>query len=153
MSQQLIRRMTRLTLLLGIVYGILIAIVGLMVKDVVQGLPFWDDPLLNVEPIPLLAFLLVGVAGLLEWRRERLRAQFPVLAPPRGGASASQRASGALIWAMTGFGLAGVDLVGIIFSLNLSHANWPGITGVLLLCSAVVVWFLHHLSRRRMAQP
>ena len=145
--------MTGLTLLLGIVIGLLMAYFGLALKDLVVGMPFSEDPLLTAEPIPLLAFLLIGAAGLLQWRREQLRAQFPMIVAPRRGASASQRATSSLIAALWGFGLAGVDLVGIIFSLDLSHVNWPGISLVVLLCSSAIVWYLHRRGHRRVAQP
>lgn len=155
--QQVFARMTRLTFFLGILIGLLVAVFIMQInateaKHWGNAFPL-DAPLVTQILLPLLSYLLLGTASLLQWRRELLRARYPVLDSLGGKAPASQRASVNLACTLMGFGLAGVDLIGLAFSLDMYHANWPSIVFVVMLCSFAVAWYLHRRNRRRGIQP
>ncbi len=156
-QQQVFARMTRLTFFLGILIGLLVAVSIMQIND--TEAKHWgntfplDAPLVTQILLPLLFYLLLGTASLLQWRRELLRARYPVLDAPGRQVSASQQNWGYLAWALIGFGAAGVDLIGLAFSLDMYHANWSGIMVVVMLCSWAIAWYLHRRNRRRGIQP
>lgn len=147
--QYLFKRITRVTLIFGILLGIWVTLSGLGISIALLGWPVPYVLAFSLLPnlfMPL-QFFLIGALVLLWAKRRSLLNQLPVL----GQSTTDFELTASLVLGLNAFGLG---IVGCLLELqpNLAFlfpfAFFGGLLG-----SGLAIWYLQRRGHRRAAQP